>query len=107
MITVRYPGGFSGTYNLLVSHTDYGTLEQSAVFRVGALISSVSPKTGSTGGGTLITVTVEDFDPAKSVIYFGYTQCPTVGTPSATQLQCMSPQSPKKDDNGKRIDDEV
>ena len=46
-----------GTYKLLVQHDDFGTLESNAAFRIGAKITSVSPKTGSVAGGTLITVT--------------------------------------------------
>ncbi len=84
VITARYPGGYIGDYMLLVSHDTYGMLENSATFRVGARVSSVSPLRGSTAGGTLITVTGTDFDPLKSVIYFGYIPCATVGTPTST-----------------------
>lgn len=107
VITVRFPGGFMGDYELIVQHDDYGTLESSATFRIGAKVTAVSPKTGSAGGGTLVTVTGEDFDTEKSFIYFGYRKCETVGTPTTTQLQCMSPISTKKDENGKLTDDEV
>lgn len=63
VIKVRYPGGYIGDYTLIVKHAKYGTVADTSQFRIGAKITSVSPLQGSLAGGTLVTVTGEDFDP--------------------------------------------
>ena len=100
ILTVRYPGGYLGNYQLNVEHDNFGNLERSAAFRVGATITSVSPLSGSVAGGTPVTVSGTDFEPGKSVIYFNREPCATTGT--STELKCLSPPSPRKDASSNR-----
>lgn len=47
VLKVRYPGGFIGEYTLIVKHEKYGTVADTSKFRIGAKITSISPKEGS------------------------------------------------------------
>jgi hypothetical protein len=95
-ITALFGGAPSGMYTVNIRHSTDGLIDApSALFEVGASVTSVSPKTGSIFGGTVLTITGTNFgtvytDNPVSIVYngaVGATSC-FVQTTSATQITC-------------------
>ena len=61
-IEVMFGGAWSGDYEINVRHKVYGLIDTSGIiFTVGAYMTSISPDSGSRLGGTLVTITGENF----------------------------------------------
>ena len=61
-ITVKFNGAVSGSYHVSVTSKINGKLSSSQLeLNVGSKVTSISPKQGSRYGGTLMTITGENF----------------------------------------------
>ena len=59
---MAFPGAPSNTYNLIVKSAAVGTLDTSSVtIKTEGKVTSISPSSGSTFGGTLVTISGETF----------------------------------------------
>ncbi|MEW5853782.1 MAG: IPT/TIG domain-containing protein [Myxococcota bacterium] len=54
-------------------------------------ITAISPASGTTAGGTIITLTGSGFTPQSTVSING-TDCPRTGTPPSNQILCITPE---------------
>lgn len=64
-LTVMFGGAWSGTYQVLVRHKDYGLVDTDGVtLDVSASVDSFSPMKGSIYGGQLLTITGKNFGTA-------------------------------------------
>jgi IPT/TIG domain len=100
IIVAGLPGGYPGTFTVQITKPD--TSGDSIPATVGAdefqylfSITSISPNTGSYNGGTLITITGNNFSPAYSdtLVYIGDTLnwfC-NIETITKTQITCRTP----------------
>lgn len=75
-ITCGIPGGIAGTYAVEVTvagHGDATPLNNSNVFIYELVVESISPRTGSNNGGTLVTITGRNFatDVLETIISVG------------------------------------
>ena len=92
-IQVVTPVHIAGTIDVTVRNTDNqsSTLSSSFTFNVALpTITSVSPNTGSTDGGTTMTITGTNFQ-AGAVVSIGPASASTVTLNSATQIQAVTP----------------
>lgn len=69
-LVVRFPGARIGNYDLVVYRIGWGISKPTTKvtdddFEVSIKMTGVSPLEGSIGGGTLITITGENFDPSE------------------------------------------
>jgi len=61
-LTCMFGGAWSGLYQLSLRHKEFGLLETVGItLTVGSNVTAVSPNTGSIYGGTLITITGNNF----------------------------------------------
>jgi hypothetical protein len=61
-LTAMFGGAWSGDYTIDIRHRAYGLVDtRGLTFIVGSNVTSVSPQTGSKYGGTLITITGNNF----------------------------------------------
>ncbi len=93
-ITCTTPGGAAGTANVVVT-TPGGTNAANTLFTYGAppsppTLTSVSPPTGTTAGGTTVTLTGTGFTGAPSVT-FGGNAATSVIVVNATTITCTTP----------------
>ena len=57
-LTFMFGGSWSGKYNLVVRHNEYGLINTKGLtLTVGSNITSIYPNTGSIYGGSLLTIT--------------------------------------------------
>lgn len=96
---VRIPGGLPGIFRVVVSRIAYGNSKENTVgaatftYEIG--VTSISPLTGSINGGTILTITGNNFspDPTENQVFIGSAVnwfCEII-TSSATQIQCRTP----------------
>ena len=89
-IEVKFGGAYSGNYKLQVTSKDLGRLNcDSLHLIVQTKVTSVSPKSGSIYGGTLLTITGENFsdDPLDNPVKVGDVYC-LVLTSTPTEITC-------------------
>ena len=83
-----------GTYNFTLSATDsagaVGTRAYTVLVNSPPVVSSLSPTTGSAGGGTAVTITGTNFTGATSVL-FGSNAATGVTVVSSTKITATSP----------------
>ena len=61
-LTFMYGGAWSGIYNLSLRHNQYGLINTKGLqIIVGSNITSISPSSGSIYGGTLLTITGNNY----------------------------------------------
>ena len=61
-LTVLFGGAYSGDFQVAIRHSVYGLVDtEGMILHVGASVTSYSPTTGSIYGGTLLTITGENF----------------------------------------------
>jgi IPT/TIG domain len=89
------PAHASGTVNVAVAenpHNQSATLTSGFTYTspTGISISSASPATGPTSGGTVVSVSGTGFQ-AGATVAFGSTQSTSVAVASSTQVSAMSP----------------
>ncbi len=91
-ITADTPTHVAGTVSVSVRNPDgqIGTLASSFVFVAAPTISSVSPNSGPTAGGTSITITGTAFDPLATVSIGGIS-AGNVVVVSATSITAVTP----------------
>jgi hypothetical protein len=91
-IKVKFPGAKSGSYWIQLSATQHGRIDSDLLqLSVHGTVTSVSPLTGSKYGGTLITITGENFsdDALDNPVMIGKDYC-YVLTTSPTQITCRT-----------------
>ena len=89
-IKIKFPGAYSGTYHLQVSDSTYGRfLSDILELKVHGTVTGISPMNGSKYGGTLITITGENFsyEPLDNPVTIGGSYCYVV-TSSPTEITC-------------------
>lgn len=95
-LTVMFGGAYSGSYQLNIRHKEFGLLAtDSIVLDVSSTVTSVSPKTGSINGGTLLTIQGTNFgkeitDNPVELSYMdgiGSAKC-FLESSSATEIKC-------------------
>jgi hypothetical protein len=72
-VIVKFGGAWSGDYRIDIRHksadgsASYGLIDTSGlVFKVGAWVDSITPQEGSRFGGTLVTITGQNFGSEKT-----------------------------------------
>ena len=94
-ITCTLPSLSGGSYSVVVNNPALGNSNMDIKHSVELLISSVSPNTGSFGGGTTLTVTGAGFSPLAEVKVCSLPA--TILTASTTSLTVLSPMNPSTD----------
>lgn len=92
-ITCTTPAGSVGAVNVVVTNTDTGTATDAGGFTYtvsNPTITDVAPDSGSTYGGTAITITGTDFY-AGATVTVGGAACTSVVVVSATSITCTTP----------------
>jgi len=89
---VKYGGAKSGSYNLEVTSEANGRYFSNIVITVGSSVTSISPTSGSLLGGTLITITGENFsdDPLDNPVQIDGKDC-AIESSSSTEIKCRTP----------------
>lgn len=99
LLTVKLQGGRAGNYELVVNRKDWGdsfpATPTTDDFALKIVVSGSSPKLGSIGGGTVITITGENFDtiPGNTLVLIGNIPnwlCEVVDITS-TRILCKAP----------------
>ena len=90
-------GGVTGNYRVRVLFGTSGmallSSSNSANFDYVFAVSSISPSSGSVLGGTLLTITGQQFlagKPESHAVQFGSTTCDIVEVTSTTQMKCVT-----------------
>ena len=61
-LTVMFGGAYSGEFQVHIRHRQYGLVDtEGMILTVGAWVTSYSPAVGSIYGGTLLTITGQNF----------------------------------------------
>jgi hypothetical protein len=61
-LTVMFGGAYSGEFQLAIRHSQYGLVDtEGMILTVEGVVNSYSPTTGSIYGGTLLTITGQNF----------------------------------------------
>ena len=90
-ITATSPAGSAGAVTVTVTvNGQSGTLPSGFSYVVPPTVSSVSPNTGSTTGGTAVTITGTNFV-SGATVSFGATAATNVVVVSATQITATTP----------------
>ncbi len=95
-ITATTPPGAAGSVNITVTNPDLqnATLTNGFTYTMSApTVSSVSPSTGPTAGGTAVSITGTGFVAGASVT-FGSASAGSVNVVSATQITATTPANP-------------
>lgn len=91
-MSVKFPGADSGNYKLRVVSEAHGRIDTDGLkITVVGRVLDFSPKTGSIYGGTVITITGENFsdDPLDNPVKIGEHYC-FVLTTNTTQITCKT-----------------
>jgi hypothetical protein len=91
-ITIKYGGAKSGAFSLSVMSVSYGKFDTTGiVFTAKGTITAISPTSGSVYGGTLVTITGENFGDiiTDNPVKIGETYCYVVTT-SSTSITCRT-----------------
>jgi len=86
-ILVKFPGARSGNYTIIVKSNDHGIIDTDAFnLTVTGLITGFSPSSGSIYGGTIITITGENFSDniLDNPVKVGDNYCDVLTTNSTT-----------------------
>jgi len=97
-LVVKFPGAESGLYYMQVISTQHGYLDSDTlILEVHGTVTSVSPLTGSVYGGTLVTITGENFGTyaTDNPVKIGSEYC-YVLTTEATQITCRTDMLPSQ-----------
>lgn len=89
-VLVKFPGAESGLYRFVVSHTVTGRLDSDPLnLTVGSSVLTITPRQGSLEGGTLLTITGENFsnDALDNPVKVGDHYCYVV-TSTPTEITC-------------------
>ncbi len=90
-ITATTPPGSAGAMTVMVTvNSQSGSLNNGYTYIVAPTVSSVSPLTGSTTGGTAVTITGTNFA-AGATVTFGGTAATNVVVVSGTQITATTP----------------
>ncbi|MFA7296399.1 MAG: IPT/TIG domain-containing protein [Dehalococcoidia bacterium] len=93
-LLVRTPSGLSGTVSVTVTNPDNSTATLPTGYTFGTpapfTVSSVTPTSGSTAGGTVVTVAGSGFT-SGSTVRFGSAQAGGVQFVSSTQINATTP----------------
>ena len=84
-VTVTTPNGRS-----IASINDEYIYRSNEDYQILPIVTNISPNTGSSLGGTTITINGTGFTPG-STVFFGGLSAPNVNVISATEIQCNSP----------------
>ena len=89
-LTVKFPGAVSGNYFLLATDSVKGRTWAPIGLRVESTAISISPAEGSRFGGSIITITGENFsaEPTDQTVQFGGNDCEVISS-TATELTCQ------------------
>jgi len=92
LIVCTAPAHAAGVVDITVTNTDgqLSTLTDSYTYTTPPAVTSISPVSGTTGGGTLATITGTSFSPDASVT-IGGSPCPVVSVASSTSIVCRTP----------------
>ena len=87
------PGGVTYDFMVKIDNLGYASIAAGVEFTVNLAINSISPTEGSKGGGTLLTIDGSGFDTTDGVVSVKVCDmvCPIEGTPTASQVQCLTP----------------
>ena len=103
-------GGQSGDYKLSVSRTGYGQSKPATdgadAFSYVVKVNSISPAAGSSAGGTILTITGENFVSGSNQVYIGNAVnwvCNIISE-SATELKCITPPKFSSDEYDSAVD---
>ena len=91
-LKIKFPGAKSGSYWIQLSATQHGRIDSDLLqLSVHGTVTSISPLTGSKYGGTLITITGENFsyDALDNPVMIGKDYC-YVLTTSPTEITCRT-----------------
>jgi hypothetical protein len=91
-MVIKFPGAVSGSYWIMLTSTQFGRIDTDLLqLSVHGTVTSVSPLTGSKYGGTLITITGENFshDPLDNPVMIGEEYCYVI-TSSPTEITCRT-----------------
>jgi hypothetical protein len=90
-ITCDTPAHAAAIADVSVNNPDnsFGTLAAAYTYRPGPVIDSLSPRFGSTAGGTSVTVTGSSFTAGMSFV-FGGVPCTSVNVVSSTTATCTT-----------------
>jgi hypothetical protein len=90
-ITATTPAGSAGAVTVMVTvNSQTGSLTNAFTYVVPATVSSVSPGSGSTAGGTAVTITGTNFA-AGATVTFGSAAATNVVVVSGTQITATTP----------------
>ena len=94
-ITCTVPAGAAGTVNVSVTNTDnrIGTKVSAYTYQAAPTVTTLSPATGSTGGGTFVTITGTYFSTVggNPTVTFGGLPAENITRVSATSITCTTP----------------
>lgn len=92
VIEVKYPGTYSGEYEIQMSHTTIGDFKSSLTFLVRSRVTNIVPRSGSVLGGQIITITGENFSPdiKDNQVTFGKIEGEIIAA-TATELKARVP----------------
>lgn len=82
-IKVKFPGAESGLYLIKLSSVQHGNIQSDLLtLSVHGTVTGVSPQSGSIYGGTLVTITGENFsnDPLDNPVKIGNDYCYVITT---------------------------
>lgn len=91
-IKVKFPGARSGDYHIQLESVQHGRIQSDVLaLKVHGSITSVSPLEGSIYGGTLVTITGENFsdEPLDNPVKIGNDYCYVI-TSSPTEITCRT-----------------
>jgi hypothetical protein len=101
-LTATVPAGTSGAVTVKVNDADgqSATLASGYTYVPGPTISSLSPATGSSSGGTVVTITGTNFtNGANLQVQFGVNNAASVTFVSATQVKATTPAASNQADD--------
>lgn len=94
-ITCTTPAKAAGTYNIVVTNSDTqtGTLSNGFTYQATAapVVSSLSPSSGTTLGGTPVTITGTGFSTVINDVTFAGTSASSIVRVSNTSITCVTP----------------
>ena len=88
--TYAQAGSYQVSLTVTDSNGETGTSTQTVVVNAAPTVSSVSPRSGSTAGGTAVTISGTGFVPG-AIVKFGTAAASSVTFVSATELQATAP----------------
>jgi hypothetical protein len=104
-VKVKFPGAYSGEYYIQLQSSVSGYIDSDLLtLSVHGTVNSVSPLRGSKYGGTLITITGENFseDPLDNPVTIGSDDCYVI-TSTPTEITCRTDLLSDKETGGETL----